>query len=146
MKKIAILLMCVATMAMTGCSSLQKAASSNTAASTAGASCGKALVALYNSYKTTGKLDLTSGNNLSNALVVVTSYSQLKENKDNETYKNAFRSGLITSGSPYISTSNASGVLSTLLNSTGLAGVNASNIAQKAETVSTIVTLLNALK
>lgn len=146
MKKIALLMMCVATMAFASCSSLSTAASSNTAASASGASCGKALVALYNSYKATGKLDLTNGNNLANALTIVTAYTQLKENHDNETYKSAFRSGMITSGKPYISQSNANNLMSGLLASSGLANVNASNIAQKAETVTAIITLLNAIK
>ena len=78
-------------------------------------------------------------------LIVATSYSQLRQNKGNSSYKQSFTNGMI-SGSNLITAVNATSIVNTLLNCTGLNNVNASNIQQKAETVGTIITLLNALK
>lgn len=142
MKKIIVLAFCI--VAMASCTSLNQAAQSNTAANATGASCGKSLVTLYNNYKATGNIDLAA--NLSDVLTVTTAYSQLRENKDNASYKNAFTSGMITSGAPFITKMNSTNILSAILNSTGLSGVNASNVQQKAETASAIISILNAMK
>ena len=144
MKKIVIVTLCVVAMALTSCTALSTVASSNTAASASGAACGKSLVTLYNNYKSTGNLDLTA--NLTDVLTVATAYSQLRENKENSSYKTAFTSGMITSGAPFITTANSSNIISALLNSTGLSNLDASNISQKAETASTIISILSAMK
>lgn len=129
----------------TSCGNTANLASSDTAAKAAGVSCAQALTALNSSYKANGTISLSNTNDLSNMLIVATSYSQLKQNKGNNTYRQAFTNGMI-SGSNLITAANATGIVSSLLNCTGLSNVNASNIQQKAETVSTIITLLNALK
>lgn len=144
MKKIGLMLVCFATLAFASCGT-SNVLSSNSAASTAGSACGAAVKGLYSSYKSTGKVDLTNATNLSNALVLATSYSQLQSHKGDSSYQKAFTTGLISGGTGLLTTANATSFLGTLINSTGLANVNAQNIAQKAETVSTIITLLNAL-
>lgn len=145
MKKIATIIMTFVMAAMvTSCGTVGNIASSNTAAKTAGITCAQALTGLSKNHKANGTISLTNSTDLSNMLIVCTSYSQLRQNKDNAEYKQAFTAGLI-SGSNLITAANANTIVNTLLNSTGLSGINASNIQQKAETVSTILTLLKAL-
>lgn len=146
MKKIASILMAFVMCAMvSSCGSTGNLAASDTAAKTAGISCAKALTALNSNYKANGTISLSNTADLSNMLIVATSYSQLRQNKGNSSYKQSFTNGMI-SGSNLITAVNATSIVNTLLNCTGLNNVNASNIQQKAETVGTIITLLNALK
>ena len=56
--------MCFATLALTSCSAIQSAASSDTVASATGQSCGTAVQGLYSAYKRTGTIDLTNTTNL----------------------------------------------------------------------------------
>lgn len=144
MKKLGIILMFFAATAFVSCSALKGAAS--TTAGSDGSKCAQALVGLYNSKKANGTISITNANDLANMLVVINSYNQLKANQGNETYKSQFTSGLIAGGTPIINTNNATTILNNMISSTGLNNVNASNIAQKAETVGAIITLLNALK
>ena len=146
MKKLSIILMSIAVLAFASCSSLQNAASSNTVAQASGQQCAMAASSLYQSYKSTGKLDITSGSNLTNALALITCYNQLKQNKGNADYRKAFTSGAISAGTSLITSANAEQFTNALLNATGLDNVNMQNISQKVETASTIITLLNALK
>mgnify|MGYP003314418825 CR=1 FL=1 len=146
MKKIASILMAFVMCAMvSSCGSTGNLAASDTAAKTAGISCAQALTALNSNYKANGTISLSNTADLSNMLIVATSYSQLRQNKGNSSYKQSFTNGMI-SGSNLITAVNATSIVNTLLNCTGLNNVNASNIQQKAETVGTIITLLNALK
>ena len=147
MKKIATLIMSFVLVGVlaTSCSSTSSLTSSNTAAYASGSSCATALTALNSSRTTNGTISLTNTTDLANMLTVVTCYTNLKNNKDNADYKQSFTSGLIA-GSNLITTSNATTIVNTLLNSSSLSGVNASNITSKAQTVSSIITLLNALK
>ena len=110
MKKFGIIMMFVAMLGATSCSSLTSATDATAVA--AGATCGKALVSL---------------------------------NKENASYKRSFTTGMVTGGSGVITTAMATNLTNSLLNATGLDGVNTSNIAQKAQTVGTILQLLNAL-
>lgn len=114
-------------------------------AAAAGATCGKALLALNNSKKA-GTLSITNPTDLSNMLIVITAYNGLKANKEDATYKKSFTTGMVTGGSGLITPTAAANITNNLLNATGLDGVNASNIAQKAQTVSIILQLLSALK
>ena len=143
MKKIGIIMMFVAAMTLTSCKSLSSAAG-DTAAIASGAACGKALMALNSSHKA-GTLALTNPNDISNILVVITSYNSLKANKANTTYRNSFARGMVTGGNGLITTANATNIVNTLLNSSGLNGINSSNIATSVNTLSTLITLLNAL-
>ena len=138
--------MCVATMAMTSCSMMQSAASSDPMAMASGQACGAAVQNLYSSYHNTGKVDLTYGNNLTSALALATAYTQLQQNKGNKAYRQAFTSGLIASSAGLITSANANNFVNTLLGATGLSNVNTSSLAQTAATAAAIVTLMQALK
>lgn len=143
MKKFGIIMMFVAMFASTSCSSLTGATDS--AAVTSGAACGRALIALNNSKKA-GTLAITNPTDLSNMLIVINAYNGLKTNKENANYKKSFTTGMVTGGNNLINQATATTITNSLLNATGLDGVNTNNIAQKAQTVGTIVQLLGALK
>jgi len=143
MKKSRILLMALVMIGLASCSTLS--GTTNTAAVTSGAACGKALVALNSSHKA-GTLSLTNATDLSNMLVVVGAYNSLKSNKDDSGYKKSFATGMVTGGNGLITTANATTIMNNLLNSSGLSGVNSSNIASNAATIGSIITLLGALK
>lgn len=137
--------MCVATLAMTSCSSLQSAGA-NAVAQASGQACGNAVQGLYSSYKNTGKVDLTAGNNLTNALALATAYTELQQNKGNAAYRKAFTTGLIASSAGLITSANAGSFVDKLMSSVGLSNITADKVSQTATTVAAIVTLLNALK
>lgn len=143
MKKFGIIMMFVAMFASTSCSSLTGA--TDTAAVTSGAACGRALIALNNSKKA-GTLAITNPTDLSNMLIVINAYNGLKTNKENANYKKSFTTGMVTGGNNLINQATATTITNNLLNATGLDGVNTNNIAQKAQTVGTIIQLLGALK
>jgi hypothetical protein len=143
MKKFGIIMMFVAMLGATSCSSLASATDATAAA--AGATCGKALLALNNSKKA-GTLSITNPTDLSNMLIVITSYNGLKANKENGVYKKSFAAGMVTGGNGIITPSMATNLTNSLLNASGLDGINAGNIAQKAQTIGTIMQLLGALK
>lgn len=146
MKKLGLLIISfVMAATFAGCGSANSIASGDAAANLAGQTCAQALTGLYSSYKSTGSINVTNTTDLSNMLVVATSYSQLKQNKDNAAYKTAFTNGMI-SGSNLITAANATSIVGNLINSTALANVNAQNIAKKAETVAAILALVKALK
>lgn len=136
-------MMFVAMFATTSCSSLTGA--TDTAAVTSGAACGRALIALNNSKKA-GTLAITNPTDLSNMLIVINAYNGLKTNKENANYKKSFTTGMVTGGNNFINQATATTITNNLLNATGLDGVNTNNIAQKAQTVGTIMQLLGALK
>lgn len=137
--------MCVAALAMTSCSMMQSAAGSNVAAQATGQACGTAVQGFYSSYKNTGKVDLTVGNNLTNALALATAYTELQNNKGNSDYRKAFTTGLIASSAGLITSANAATFVDKLTNSVGLNGVTADKVTQTASTVAAIVTLLSVL-
>ena len=145
MKRISILIMCIATLALTACSSISSAASGNTVANASGQACGTAVQGLYGSYKNTGKVDLTNTTNLNNALVLATAYTNLKQNKDNSDYRKA-TTGLIASSAGLITQANAATFVDKLLAMSGLGNINTQNVTQTAATVAAIVALLNVLK
>ena len=146
MKRLAILLMCVATLGLTSCGLFGSAASSNAAAVAAGASCGSAVKGLYSSYKGNNTINLTNATDLSNALVVANSYAQLKANKDDKSYKSSFVSGMVQSAGGLLTTATATQFVDQLLASSGMAGLNSSNITKTASTVSTLVQLMQVIK
>lgn len=142
MKKISLIMMFVATFAMTSCGLMGSA--TNTAAVSSGTACGQALIALNNSKKA-GTLALTNPTDLANMIVVIGAYNNLKANKSDATYKKAFATGMVTGGSGLINATTATNLTNSLINSVGLDGVNTTNIQQKAQTVSTIIQLLTLL-
>ncbi len=143
MKKFSIIMMFVALFATTSCGTLTSATDATAAA--AGATCGKALLALNNSKKA-GTLSITNPTDLSNMLVVIGAYNSLKANKENSAYKKSFTSGMVTGSTGLITPTTAANITNSLMNATGLEGIDANNIVNKAQTVGTIIQLLSALK
>lgn len=123
MKRLAIIAVCFATLAFASCSVLNSAAS-DTVANSLGQTCGTAVLGLYNSYRNTGTVDLTNPTNLTNALALATVYTQLRQNKDNKSYRNAFTSGLILSSAGLITNTNAGNFINTLLSLNQLGNIN----------------------
>ena len=146
MKRLGLLMMCFAALAMTSCSSLQKAASSNTVANAAGKNCGVAVQNLYKSYKSAGTIDLTNTTTLNSALALATAYTGLKQNVNNSDYRKAFTSGLIASSAGLITSTNAAAFVDKMLATAGLSNINTQNIAQTAATAAAIVELVRILK
>lgn len=138
-------MVCFAALAMSSCSLMQSAASSNTVAQASGQTCGTAVQGLYGSYKNTGTVDLTNPTNFNNALALATAYSNLKQNKDNSEYRKAFTNGLILSSAGLITQANATKFVDGLLATTGLGNINTQNVAQTAATAAAIITLLKTL-
>lgn len=146
MKRLAILFVCVATLATSSCSLFQSAASSNTAAQALGQTCGAAVLSLYQSYKSTGTLSLTSGDNLTNALALATCYTQLSQNKSNSDYRKSFANGLILSSAGLITNQNASTFINALLGSSAIGNVNSNSTSTQLNKVTpTYTTLLKSL-
>ena len=102
MKRLGILLVCFAALAMTSCSMFEAASSSNAMANDTGKNAGVAVQGLYGAYKRTGTIDLTNTTNLNNALSLAAAYSNLKQNKNNAEYSKAFTTGLIASSAGLI--------------------------------------------
>lgn len=146
MKRLAILMMCVATVAMTSCSVLNSASSSNAVATASGKTCGAAVQGLYSAYKSSGTIDLSNSTNLSNALALATAYTGLKNNKSDSDYRKAFTSGVIASSAGLVTQSNATTFVDQLLSTSSLGNINSQKVAQTASTASAIITLLNTLK
>ena len=131
MKRLSLVLLCFATMAFTSCSILGSATSSDAAAKAMGQSCGTAILGLYNSYKATGSVNLTYGNNLTHALSLATCYTQIKSHKDNSNYRKAFASGLILSSAGLITNQNSNAFINALLLCNGLSNVSSNNTTQQ---------------
>lgn len=144
MKRLAILAVCFATLAMTSCGVLNT--SSNSAAQALGQTCGAAVLGLYQSYKATGTLNLTTGNNLTNALALATCYTQLSQNKDNSSYRKSFTNGLILSSAGLITNQNAATFISALLGTSSLGTVNSnSSSSQMSKTTPGVTKLIQTL-
>ncbi len=143
MKRLSIILVCFATMAFTSCSLFGSAASSDSAARTMGQTCGSAILGLYNSYKATGSVSLTYGNNLANALALATCYTQIKANANNSGYRKAFATGLVISSAGLITDQNSSAFINALLMCNGLSTVSSSNSTQQNQ--QSTVTATNSL-
>ncbi len=146
MKRLSIILVCFATLAMTACGGMKSGASTNSDANAkaAGRSTATALIGLYQSYKANGTISLSNAADLSNALVVATGYTNFRNNQASSTYKTAFAAGMVAGGAGLITSANVNSIISTMNSVTGL-NVNASNIANSVNTVTALVTLLQAL-
>lgn len=145
MKRAVLLIMTfVMTTAMVSCGST-KNLNSDAAAVAAGKSCAKALTGLNKSYKSNGTITVKNSSDLTNLLALATSYQNLKEHKDNASYKQSFANGMIA-GSNIFTSANATKFIDKLLNISGLDKLNAGNINQNIETINSIITLLKALK
>ena len=145
MKRLSIIFVCFATLALSSCGILTS--SSNSAAQTLGQTCGAAVLGLYQSYKATGSLSLTTGNNLTNALTLATCYTQLSQNKDNSNYRKAFASGLVLSSAGLITNQNSAAFINALLGTSALGTVNSNSTSvQVNKTTPAVTGLLKTLE
>ena len=142
MKRLGLLLVCFATLALTSCDALSSASSSNSVAKAAGQTCGSAVQGLFRTYRNTGTIDMTNGTNINNALALATAYTNLKNNRGDNNYRKAFTSGLIASSAGLITSSNAEAFVDRLLASSGLSNLNTQNISQSVSTAAAIVNLV----
>lgn len=139
MKKISILFFGLAALLVASCTTLSNAASSNAAAAALGQQCGTSIVSLYNSYKAAGKLNMADANNIANTLTVASCYVQLKKNKDNASYRQAFTSGMVAVGAGVITNNNADALTAALLNANGLTNVNQNNVNQSSTALTNVL-------
>lgn len=137
------IMVCFATLGFMSCS-IFGGSSSNSVAQASGIACGKAVLGLYQSYKSTGKLDLTSGNNLANALALASAYTTLQQNKEDQSYKSAFTTGLVAASAGLITNNNASSFISTLLGMSSLSNATEQSVSSSAAT-SSMIQMLNTL-
>ncbi len=144
MKRLSIILMCFAALSFVSCSSLGTIAASDSAAKATGQSTANAILGLYRSYKANGTISLSNTTDLTNALALATGYTGYRNNQTNSSYKTSFAAGMVAAGGSLITSSNVNSVITTMNNLTGL-NVNASNISQNVNTITSIITLLNAL-
>ena len=144
MKKLSIIALCFVTMAFASCNQLQQASTSDSVAKTNGNNTAKAIVGLYNTYRSTGTVSLSNSADLTNMLVVASGYTNIRNNKENSDYMKAFASGMVAAGAGLITTNNVQTVINTMNNLTGL-NVNAATIANNVGTVTAIIQLLQVL-
>ena len=147
MKKFSIIMMCFATLAFASCSS-SSLGTSNSASSTAAKDSGKtsarALVSLYNSYKSTGTINLGTPTDLTAALNLATAYTKFRNNQADPNYKKAFATGMVAAGAGLITTANVNTIIDKMNTLTGL-NVNAATITNSVGTATAIIQLLQAL-
>lgn len=144
MKRLSFFFIAVATLALSSCGMLG-GANGSSAAQTAGQTCGAAILGLYQSYKASGTVDLTNANNLANALALAACYTQIKQNKDNVEYCNAFGNGLILSSAGLITSANSNDFINALVNANSLANMNTSTTTNISTTNTTFTPDINRL-
>lgn len=150
MKKLSIIMLCVATLTMASCGTTRNASTSGgtstntSAAKSQGKSTAAALITLYNSYRATGTINLGNATDLTAALVVATGYTNLRNNQADANYKKAFASGMVSAGAGLITANNVNYIINTMNNLTGL-NVNAATISNSVGTATAIIQLLQAL-
>ena len=143
MKRLSIIMMCVAAMVFASCGSTGST-SVDSAAKTSGRNTANAIITLYNSYRNTGTVSLSNPTDLTAALTLATGYSNMRSNKGNTQYYKAFASGMVAAGSGLITSANVDNIINTMNNLTGL-NVNASTVSNSVGTATAIVQLLQAL-
>ncbi|MCQ2295097.1 MAG: hypothetical protein MJZ67_05535 [Bacteroidales bacterium] len=144
MKKLSIIMMCLAMLAFVSCGSTKNSTSSDAAAKATGRSTATALIGLYNSYRANGTISLSNTVDLTNALVVATGYTSYRQNQANSGYKTSFAAGMVAAGGGLITAANIDGLINTMNNVTGL-NVNAATINSNINTVTSLITLLQVL-
>ncbi len=144
MKKLSIIMMCVATMAFMSCGSMGGSSSSESAAKSSGRNTASALITLYNSYRATGTVSLSNANDLAAALTVATGYTNYRNNKSDEAFKKAFAAGMIAGGAGIITSANVDNIINKMNTVTGL-NVNAANISNSVNTATALIQLLQVL-
>ena len=147
MKRFSIIMMCIATLAFASCSSSSFGTantSSTTAAKDSGKTSARALVSLYNSYKSTGTINLGNPTDLTAALNLATAYTNFRNNQADPNYKKAFATGMVAAGAGLITTANVNTIIDKMNTLTGL-NVNAATITNSVGTATAIIQLLQAL-
>ncbi len=147
MKRLAIIIISFATLGFVSCGILGNVGN-NTVAQATGQTCGKAILSLYSSYKSTGTINLTNPTNLTNAITLAACYTQIKANKGNSAYRKAFSNGLIMSSSGLITNQNVNNVINTLLMVNSLGNLNSSTASNSTTTQNAsagITTLMKTL-
>lgn len=94
-----------------------------------GIAAGKALLALFNQYKSSGKLDLANATNLSNLVSLVNNVKGLTGTSTVASTPADFINGLISGSGNLVTNNNSNTVLSTL---GSLAGLDTNSIAKSA--------------
>ncbi|MBO4580686.1 MAG: hypothetical protein J5701_00165 [Bacteroidales bacterium] len=89
--------------------------STTSAAFTSGKGFGTSLTALYNSYKSAGKLNLNDATNLLNLASLATYASAIKGNAKNTTFYKEFAAGAVAS-SNLITANNVASIISSVIN------------------------------
>lgn len=143
MKRLSIIMMCFATMALASCDLTRNTTSGNEA-KTSGRNTANAILALYNSYRSNGTISMSNANDLTSTLVVATGYTNLRNNQGNADYRRAFAAGMVSAGTGLITSANVERVINTMNGLTGL-NVNASNISNSVGTATAVIQLLQAL-
>ena len=146
MKRLSIIMMCLATLAFSSCDSTFGGASGSvsSAAKDNGRAAGASIISLYNSYRSTGTVNLGNPADLTAALSLATAYTNFRNNQADANYKKAFASGMVAAGAGLITAANVNGIINTMNNLTGL-NVNAATITNSVGTATAIIQLLQAL-
>lgn len=103
-----------------------------------------AIITLYNSYRSTGTVNLGNPTDLTAALSLATAYTNFRNNQADANYKKSFAAGMVASGAGLITTNNVNSIINTMNNLTGL-NVNAATITNSVGTATAIIQLLQAL-
>ena len=146
MKRFSIIMMCLATLAFSSCGSTFGGASGSvsSAAKDNVRAAGASIISLYNSYRSTGTVNLGNPADLTAALSLATAYTNFRNNQADANYKKAFASGMVAAGAGLITAANVNGIINTMNNLTGL-NVNAATITNSVGTATAIIQLLQAL-
>jgi hypothetical protein len=144
MKRLSILIICFATLAFASCSSTMGSGTASSAAKDNGRAAGASIISLYNSYRSTGTVNLGNAADLTAALGLATAYTNFRNNQADPNYKKAFAAGMVSAGAGLITTANVNNLINTMNNLTGL-NVNAATITNSVGTATAIVQLLQAL-
>ena len=139
-------MMCLATIAFSSCGSTFGGATgtASSAAKDNGRAAGASIITLYNSYRSTGTVNLGNPTDLTAALSLATAYTNFRNNQADANYKKAFASGMVAAGAGLITTKNVNSIINTMNNLTGL-NVNAATITNSVGTATAIIQLLQAL-
>lgn len=143
MKRLSIIALCFATLAFASCG-MTGNTSSDSAAKVSGRNTANAILGLYNSYRANKTINLGNSNDLTNALVLATGYTNMRNNQQDPNYRKAFAAGMVSAGTSLITSSNVEMVINKMNSLTGL-NVNAQNISNSVGTATAIIQLLQAL-
>lgn len=117
--KLNLLAICVIAFSIVGCSTLFNS-SSNSVATSAGASCGKAISNLYKEYKKENKVDVTNTNTLTYIIQIAAARNVLKENKNDAAFVSAFALGLVSGSNNLITNATSNNVINAMLSLSSL--------------------------